>query len=241
MNNTSHRHSRHRTLNTIGVALGFIIIGIMYLAHNLGWVTTSVFRTVISWQMLLVYIGVFQLFKRNLIGGLILMAVGVYFLLPGFYGMGTYWPVLLIVIGIGILLKLFNKNSTSCWGHKPIGEHTESTTTEDGYVTSNITFGEAKHIVLDPVFGGANLEASFGSIALDLRRTTLEVAETYIKVDCSFGSIEIFVPTHWNVIVQVDNTFGGVEDKRMLAPQIDNEHRLIIQGNVNFGGLYIKS
>ena len=43
----------------------------------------------------------------NLMSGLILIALGVLFLLNNFdmLDFGRYWPLLLIVIGIGLLLK----------------------------------------------------------------------------------------------------------------------------------------
>ena len=46
--------------------------------------------------------------RGSLMGGLILIALGLLFLadnlLPGF-SFGEYWPVLLIVIGVGVLLR----------------------------------------------------------------------------------------------------------------------------------------
>jgi hypothetical protein len=46
--------------------------------------------------------------RGGLMGGLILIALGLLFLadnlLPGF-SFGEYWPVLLIVIGVGLLLR----------------------------------------------------------------------------------------------------------------------------------------
>jgi hypothetical protein len=46
--------------------------------------------------------------RGGLMGGLILIALGILFLadnlLPGF-SFGEYWPVLLIVIGVGLLLR----------------------------------------------------------------------------------------------------------------------------------------
>jgi len=49
--------------------------------------------------------------KDDIIGGIILIIIGLLFLLGNIYGVsvwfliGTYWPVILIAIGSGILLK----------------------------------------------------------------------------------------------------------------------------------------
>lgn len=242
MNAFHEHHHQFRKLNTIATSLAFIVVGILFLGRNLGWVDTDLFYTIVSWQMLLIYIGVFQLIKRNVIGGLIMIAVGSYFLLPSEFGLGVYWPVLLIVIGIGILFKLNKRSSNWGWSHKRLGNNRpDSAATENGYVNADINFGGTKHIVLDPVFKGANIDVSFGSMALDLRRTSLEKQETYIDLDCNFGGIEIYIPSNWNVILRTDNSFGAIEDKRFLANEIDYEHELIIRGDVNFGGVEIKS
>lgn len=241
MNAFHENHHRYRKISTIATSFAFIVVGIMFLGRNLGWIDPEIFHIVVSWQMLLIYIGLFQLIKKNIIGGLVLMTVGAYFLLPSDYGLGAYWPVLLIVIGIGILFKIGKRNGEWGWHHKRIGNRPESTSTENGYINADINFGGTKHIVLDPVFKGANIDVSFGSMALDLRRTSLEKTETYIDLDCNFGGIELYIPGNWNVILRTDNSFGAIEDKRMLAHEIDYEHELIIRGDINFGGVEIKS
>lgn len=240
--NAYHVHrSWHSKLNIVVTAAVFIIVGLLFLGRNLGMVDEYLFHTLVSWQMLLVVIGITQLIKSNFIGGLILITVGAYFLVPSAYGLGTYWPVLLIIIGVGILLKLVRKGGSYTHHHQHGNQRVETISGGDGFVKSDVTFGGAKHIVLDPIFRGADLDASFGSITLDLRKTTLEAKETYIKVDASFGGIELFVPSNWNIVVEVDTTMGGVTDKRFVSHETDNEHKVIIQGDITFSGLELKS
>lgn len=242
MNAFHENHHRHRKLSTIATSFAFIFVGIMFLGRNLGWIDPDIFRLIVCWQTLLIYIGIFQLLRRNVIGGLVLITVGAYFLLPSEYGLGAYWPLLLIAIGLGILFKLRKRNGNWGWHHRRVGQRMpESDVTENGYVNVDINFGSTKHIVLDPTFKGANIDVSFGSMVLDLRRTTLEKPETYIDLDCNFGGIEFYIPTNWNVILRTDNSFGGTEDKRVLANEIDYEHELIIRGDINFAGVEIKS
>lgn len=242
--NALHEHyHRHRRINTVAVSFAFIFVGIMFLARNFGWVDHYVFSLVVSWQMLLVYIGLFQLIKRNVIGGLVLITVGSYFLLPSDYGLGAYWPVLLIVIGIGILFKRRKYNNDNWnWGHKRINNGMdEATSTDNGYINADINFGGTKHIVLDPVFQGARIDVSFGSMTLDLRRTTLGKPVTIIDLDCNFGGMELYIPSNWNVTLRTHNSFGGIEDKRVVANNVDHEHELVIRGDLNFAGVEIKS
>ncbi len=237
--NAFHVHrSWHSKLNIIVTAAVFIIVGLLFLGRNLGFVENDLFYALVSWQMLLIVIGVVQLIKRNFIGGLVLIAVGSYFLFPGMYMLGTYWPVFLIIIGIGILFKLGKKGGNK-WHHHPL--KAEPISGGDGFVNSEVSFGGVKHIVLDPVFKGATLNASFGSISLDLRRTKLETEVTIISIDISFGGIELFLPSNWNVIIEADTTLGGIDDKRFVSNEIDYSHKLVIKGDITFSGLEIKS
>jgi hypothetical protein len=239
----------HNKVNKLVAATVLVVAGAVILGHNLGWVSDYLFRILISWQMLLIVLGISSFLKNNLLPGCILTAVGFYFLLPRIIGQETswlanYWPVFLILLGLVILFHR-HQHPWHRWRHHHIHAHrgftrgTENIT--DGFVTVDVSFGNSRHIVLDPVFRGANLDASFGTITLDLRRTSLEAPETYIHADCSFGGIELFVPPHWCLFSEMDNAFGSCEDKRYAAHEIDTEHKLIIRGDISFGLLEIKN
>ncbi|MCD7852167.1 MAG: cell wall-active antibiotics response protein [Parabacteroides sp.] len=113
---------------------------------------------------------------------------------------------------------------------------------QDGYVVSDNTFGSVRQIVLDPVFRGARIKNIFGGTILDLRRTRLEAAQTAIDVDCTFGGVEIYLPSDWNLQTQIDALIGGCDDKRYnTSIEIDKEHVLLVRGRVSFGGIEFKS
>jgi hypothetical protein len=90
------------------------------------------------------------------------------------------------------------------------------------------------------VFRGADVSVSFGSVVLDLRRCTLEAAVTHINVNANFSGLEIYVPLHWYVVVEVDTTLSGIDDKRVPAADMDRNHQLVVRGDMAFSGLEIK-
>jgi hypothetical protein len=236
-------------LNKCVTAVSLVVAGLVIMGHNVGMVSDYFFRIIISWQMLLVVWGITLLFKHNFLSGAVPLAMGVYFLLPRITGeesvwLSTYWPAFLVLIGLLILFSR-RKNPWHIWSNSGFhlgnrrGRGVEQIT--DGYVTANVSFGSSRHSVLDPVFRGADLDASFGTMSLDLRRTSLEAPEAYINVDCSFGGVVIFVPPHWCLFSVMDNSFGSSEDKRYQSQETDTEHKLIIRGDVSFGALEIKN
>ena len=88
----------HSKLNTIVTAAIFIIVGLLFLGRNFGIIDSYLFHILVSWQMLLIVVGVVNLIKRHFFGGVITIAIGAYFLLPEISGIkgewaGMFWPV----------------------------------------------------------------------------------------------------------------------------------------------------
>lgn len=234
-----------------GYIASFILIafGLLFLAKNLGWIDPDVFDLMISWPMLLVVWGMVAIFRHHLIGGAVAIGIGVYFLLPDWamYGwMHTYWPLGLIVLGLIILLKRRDNRYTSGHEKRKQGYFAKrsfaySDTTQEGYVYSDVSFSNVKHIVLDPVFRGGRLDISCGGVVLDLRRTALEAPETVLHIHCSFGGVELYIPEHWLVRMETDSFLSGCDDHRGRGQQIDSDHVLILRGDLTCSGIQIKS
>lgn len=246
-NYSKHGCSHNGRLNTLVTAAVFIIVGLLFLGRNLGIVDSHLFHILVSWKMLLIVIGVTNLLRQRFLGGIALIAVGGYFLLPeltdiGKYWSQTFWPIALILIGIAILFKPKRQKFRDEWNLGGNILSQKECSSKDGFVASDNIFGSVHQIVLDPVFNGANLKCTFGGTILDLRRTQLEAHQTFIDVECTFGGIEIYVPADWNVQTEIRAILGGSEDKRYNSSLvIDREHLLIIRGAVTFGGVVLKS
>lgn len=243
-NRTEHPRWHHK-INIVMTALAFIVVGLLLLGREMDIIDPEIVNIIVSWQMLLIFIGLGSLYKRNLVSGLIIIFVGVYFLLPEldirFDWAYSLWPIMLILIGVAILFKLAEPKSRRKTKIKRIDEENINKTTENGFIKADVSFGSSKHIVLDPVFKGAEIDISFGNVSLDLRRTKLDGELTFIEVDCSFGGFEILIPSSWNVVIDVDTTLSGCEDKRFPAQEIDSDHKLVIRGDISFSGIEIKN
>lgn len=101
---------KEKRTNGYLIATLFIIVGILFLLRNLGMIDPSLFDLLVSWPMLLVVSGIFTIFHRNPVGGMLLVGVGVYFLFPQLNWitndfLRVYWPLGLILLGLVIMLK----------------------------------------------------------------------------------------------------------------------------------------
>lgn len=102
----------------------------------------------------------------------------------------------------------------------------------------NASFGE-QHLHFDgEVFEGADVNASFASVHLDLRGATIQ-EDVMLNVDCKFAGLVIYAPSELLVKVTAGSTFGGVDDKRRVVVN-DRTHTLYIDGSCVFSGIEIK-
>jgi len=245
----------------LGFGLVLMLIGVVFLGFNFGLIPEQLRYVIISWPMLLIVIGVSNYFKRQVFSGTILVLIGSFFLIPRFIeayptwfpGINgdfthVYWPLLLIAAGILIITgRVFGpKWGFNEWNHSHNQrfrhhrrhhhrDYSQWNSNTDGF-SKNSVFGSGEHIVLDPEFKGGELNAVFGGITLDLRRTNLPVGDTRLDVNAVFGGITIYVPSDWYVETHLDAVFGGFQDNRMPKEPLDTTKKLVITGSCVFGG-----
>ena len=216
------------------IAFIFITAGVLLLARNLGWITYALFDLLVSWQMLLILLGVYLMLRRQILRGLILVGIGAYLLSPhlGWFPAGvhiTLFPIILIVIGLAFLFRPKRARHERMRRGNFASSHSEN------------TFSGIRQVVLDEFFKGGTIQNSFGGTIIDLRRTTLPEGETFLDIDCTFGGIEIYVPSDWKVVFRCNTCLGGCQDKRFGGGVIDQNRILVIRGDLTFGGIEIKS
>lgn len=260
MENKVKYHSKKKP----GVAFGFILIllGALFLAFNFGVLETAWRKVLFSWQMFLVIVGLITIFHRHIFNGLLFISIGFFFVLPrlaivapetfswvGADFLQTYWPVLLIVAGVLVWLHVMFKPKCCAVNHytNVSGNHYYDKKTAQGVYTEgagferNSVFGNIEEIILDPEFKGGEINAVFGGITLDLRKTSLPEGNAKMELNAVFGGITIFVPEDWHVELHLTSVFGGFQDSRILREGIDHSRKLIIVGSCVFGGGEIKN
>ncbi|MDD3788552.1 MAG: DUF5668 domain-containing protein [Petrimonas sp.] len=231
-----------------------VLAGIVFLAYNFGWINPALKDIIFYWPMIFIVLSLFSLAKGQWGGFFIKFIVGAFFLAPRIAQVypellpdfpqnfvGNYWPFLLILLGIALIFKInFGRGERCCRRNK---DATGNQNAEhlSGRIKKEVVFGGSENIFLDPVFYGGDIDAVFGGVILDLRKTTLPEGETYLNIDAVFGGVTLYIPDNWVVTVKFDTVFGGFTDKRILAqlPE-DKTRKLILAGDLVFGGCEIK-
>jgi predicted membrane protein len=221
----------------IGVVL--VLVGLFLVMRNTGIFPDFIDHVIFSWPMLLVAIGlVMTLGKAEKTSGVIVMAVGGFFLIPTifretFHAYNMFWPSIFIIIGV-IFIVSKRKGFNSVTSKGIIG---------DDYVDYVNVFSGGERQIVSENFRGGRISAVFGGMELDLTKAKMAPGRNELEIACVFGGATIIVPDDWYVTIDVTPILGGFSDSRKLSPGRSTEmsKQLVIKGAVVFGGGEVKS
>lgn len=232
-----------------GVVFGLAVIwvGLVLLLTRMGIISSPLRRVLISWPLLLTYIGIIGVIGRQKLGGLVLLIVGLTFLtlringsFPGFIpnylsNVNEFlWPILIIVVGLMVIyssVHSFNKQKGD----------TNSKGIDGKYYNSVFMSGFNENFK-GREFNGATYRSTLGGMNIDLRGALVKNNVVYIDVTILLGGIELILPTNCSVDNRTNCILAGVEDKRRVVHQSEvSEFTLVISGSVILGGLEIKN
>lgn len=214
--------------------LVLIAIGLVLGLNALGITSINIFFK--GWWTLFIIVPCFiGLFKpTGKWGSFIGLLVGIFLLLAaqGILSFEILWkllvPFVLVAVGLGVI---FNGVITSSISKKI------KSVDKNGLESYVATFAEQKVDKTNEEFKGANLDAVFGSVVLDLQKATI-TQDQVINSSSIFGGITILVPNNVNVKVKSTPIFGGIENK--VGNNKENVPTLYISAFCLFGGVDIK-
>jgi predicted membrane protein len=232
-----------KRMKKIVFGLLVIVAGLLLLAFNTGYIDPTYKYLVFNWQVLLIAIGLTNLFsKEGWLTGVILIAIGVFFWIPMLYLFpynfkAMFWPALIILFGILIIIK-------KGFGHKWHPHHgRKDFSLDSGFIDETNIFSGSKQRISPVVFSGGKITNIFGGSEIDLTQTTLSQDKNVIEIFCVFGGVSLVVPSDWVVHIEVTSVLGGFEDKRKYINRdaLDNSKVLYIRGKAIFGGGDLKN
>jgi predicted membrane protein len=233
------REHHHITNNRAIIGVILVLVGLFLALRNTGFFPDIIDHIIFSWPMLLVTIGVVITIGSSggKTSGIIVMAVGAFFLIPNIFretfNVNMFWPAIFIIIGI---IFIFSKRK---------GWNSVSTARQagDDYIDYVHLFSGGERQIVSDNFRGGKVTAVFGGSEIDLTKAKLAPGVSELEIACVFGGTTIIVPDDWNIKIEVVPVLGGFGDSRKLNPGriIDTTKQLVIKGAVVFGGGEVKS
>lgn len=156
----------------------------------------------------------------------------------------TPWPVLFSAlfssIGLSIIFKkknhnFFKHNKKDCEKFQETIDYLD-----DGVVECSVKLGESSKYLNSPNLQKAILKCSLGSMKVYFDNTQLSENGADVFVDCSLGSIELFIPKTWQVGQVNDNisvSLGSVNQHN--KPNFEGGAVLNLKGNVSLGSVEV--
>ena len=246
----------HNSAKKSSIIWGLLILtaGALLLAFNMGFLPVEYKYVVFSWPMILVVIGFGMLFSRHSwLGGIIMILVGGFFLLPKLNIEGLEfitqngWALGLVLVGIVILFRtIFGKQFLwthvhAEWKEKHHSYNWKNSESASGFIERNCVFGGGKEQLSIKGFKGGDINCVFGGIELDLTDSELAEGISMMEINSVFGGCVLYLPIEWNIELRPTHVFGQFVDNRPKPSfEIDEKRKLIIEVNAVFGGGEIK-
>ncbi len=225
----------------IYLGLFLIAVGGIWILERLNLIPDFWDDILISWQMLLIGIGIFAYLGGNKTTGVILMVIGGFFLIDDVITVPyelrrVGWPLLIIGVGVVMLITHGRRRNEP----PPIPESGKQ---GFDYFDDFVVFGGREIFVNSQNFYGGKNTSIFGGSEYDLRQTSLSSNGAVIDCVCVFGGCGLKVPPDWTIKNEVTAIFGGFTDKRgktLNQVVTDPSKTLVIKGFTAFGGIEIK-
>ncbi len=236
-----HRFHSHHHRHGIVPGLMVITLGVLLLLRELGMLPASL-RVVDFWPLLLVGFGLSHLIRARGMGSMLmgtvvgLFGVGLLVEKLGFIEMGAvhFWPVVIVAIGVAILWRGLTRSNN----HRHLCNESVSV----GELKRSVTMSGAKLVVDTPTFTGGTLSVTMGGMEVDLRRALMVQESAVLDVDMMMGGLEMRVPSHWQVVNEIQPFMGAVEDKTEPVPDSTGVlKKLILRGSITMGAVATKN
>jgi len=195
--------------------------------------------------------------KNSLFWGAMLILFGVLFLLDNFYFLdfgdiiSTYWPLILVAIGIKILLdhRRQQMERDEFKPEEPVDIH-GGTSNTDGISESNV-FGDINLNIESENFRGGSVSNVFGDMKVDISKIKLQKGITKVFISGVFGDVTVVTPQDVPLMTRGSSVAGDISvrgnKKEGLFPKLEQTEdsyeasntKLFISVSIIFGSINI--
>ena len=118
------------------------------------------------------------------------------------------------------------------------GKHTVSEESWEGdSVRYENVFGSAVKYVSGQI-SHVEVENSFGTMQIYLTEAQPREGSASVHLETAFGSMVLYVPAGWRVVLSTENAFGSTRENGHCNPE--GTTVLYVDGEVSFGSLLIR-
>lgn len=109
---------------------------------------------------------------------------------------------------------------------------------DESEIDFSVNFSSSIKYINTKEFKKANLSCSFGALKVYFDNAELSENGAEIKLDISFGGVELFIPKKWRVVNELNVNLAGVEEKNASMP-LEGGPAVRLTGDIRLSGIEI--
>src|SRR5690554_2573784 len=204
----AHEHGISKKRPLFGLFL--VAVGVFLIFIKLNLIPPVWYDILVSWQMLLIAIGIFSIIGGNKTAGVIIIVIGGFFLFDKidifpYFLREISWPILIIIIGLALIFTHRERQPGPVFPSENMGTE---------YFDDFVIFGGKEIYISSKGFMGYKITSVFGGAEYDLRQAQLSEKGAVIDCMCIFGGCSFILPSGWIVKNEISAIFGSYTDKR---------------------------
>lgn len=198
------------------------------------------------WPVLIIVFGLGVILQyrdfRNFTPGGIITLIGAAILLDklNVIAIKQLWPVAIIVVGLLIIFRkpvVCRIHTTGSGCSKVFGDVDEEVTSD--HLDINTVMGGGKYQFTSKELKGGEISTVMGSIEVDLRDAEIDGESAAIEASAVMSSIQLFLPTHWEVKVKGSPVLGSLDNR--CHPNKDASKTIFINASTVMGSIEIRN
>ena len=217
------------------IGFGILALGILWTLDNLNVLESEPITR--WWPVILVVIGIVQLFDRHVgkFGPVALVVIGALLLLDRAYlidfDLGDLIPLAVAILGGKLIWEALTRRK---------GRSAQAISDADSVIHAFAMMAGVKRQSFSRAFRGGDANAIMGGVELDLRNAQIrDGEEVIIDTFAMWGGVEIKVPSNWRVVGNVLPIMGAFEDN--THPTGEPGPTVQIRGTAIMGGIDVKN
>jgi predicted membrane protein len=215
------------------LGIGVLAVGAILLLDNFGFVESE--NLFDWWPALFILVGISHFVRpkgsRRYTAASVFIFIGAVLLLSNLgyiaFGIWDLWPVILVIAGLGLILKPFRQRGVNI-------------ADDSGVFESTAILGGSTRRLSAANFQGGDATAIMGGCEIDLRDCGSEGGPAEIDTFAFWGGVEIKVPEDWEVQVKGLAILGAYGDETRTI-EGDGHKVLVVTGMAIMGGVDIKN
>ena len=226
-------------------ALWIVLAGGLLLLSNLMQLDANLWD--IAWPSALLMFGLAGLFSKFSFFRLGCALFGGYYLFvnlssPDYLlGKEIILPVCIVLFGLSLLMDAMKKGKPRVTftrnGGKKDHNFVSSFNVDGDTFEASTSFGSEDRLVELPRLSGGKVDVSFGEMTIDLSGCEKISDDCHLTANCSFGELEILVPSRWEVRSDSSKAFASIEVNG--HPDAQPEGIIYLECNASFGEIEI--